>query len=40
VASNHKLWSRTVVFVNYDENGGLFDHVRPPTPKPGTRDES
>jgi phospholipase C len=27
------------VFVCHDENGGFFDHVRPPTPPPGTRGE-
>ncbi|MEY2402574.1 MAG: phospholipase [Acidimicrobiaceae bacterium] len=25
------LWSRTLLFVTYDEWGGFFDHVRPPT---------
>ncbi len=25
--------------LNYDENDGLFDHVVPPTPQPGTADE-
>src|SRR5262249_3871220 len=24
------LWSRSVLFINYDEWGGFFDHVRPP----------
>jgi len=36
---NPKLWESTVVFLNYDENDGLFDHVPPPTPPPGTPDE-
>ncbi|WP_286037084.1 alkaline phosphatase family protein, partial [Mycobacterium tuberculosis] len=26
-------------FINYDENGGFFDHVVPPTPPPGTPGE-
>lgn len=26
------VWSRTVLFLNYDENDGLFDHVIPPMP--------
>jgi phospholipase C len=24
------LWPRTALFINYDEWGGFFDHVRPP----------
>ncbi len=34
-----KVWGRTVVFVTYDEPGGYFDHVRPPRPPAGSRDE-
>jgi phospholipase C len=37
--SNEKLWSKTVLFVNYDENGGFFDHVVPHTPPAGTPGE-
>ena len=37
--SNPKLWSRTAFIVSYDENDGLFDHVVPPTPPPGTPGE-
>jgi phospholipase C len=37
--SNPKLWAKTVVIINYDENDGLFDHVVPPTAARGTRDE-
>jgi phospholipase C len=29
---NPKVWSRTVLFLNYDENDGFFDHVVPPAP--------
>lgn len=29
-----EVWSKTVVFLNYDENGGFFDHMPPPTPPP------
>ncbi|HEX3650218.1 MAG TPA: phospholipase C, phosphocholine-specific [Pseudonocardiaceae bacterium] len=36
---NPKLWESTVLFVNYDENDGFFDHVVPPTAPPGTPDE-
>lgn len=37
--SNSAVWSKTVLFVTYDENGGFFDHVAPPTPPPGTPGE-
>ncbi len=37
--SNQALWARTVVILNYDENDGLFDHVVPPLPQPGTPGE-
>ncbi|MBV8196082.1 MAG: phospholipase [Candidatus Dormibacteraeota bacterium] len=33
------LWSSTVLFVTWDENGGFFDHVPPPTADPGTPGE-
>jgi phospholipase C len=33
------VWERTALIVSYDENGGLFDHVRPPSPAAGTRGE-
>ena len=37
--SNPKVWAKTVFFINYDENGGFFDHVVPPTAPPGTPGE-
>ena len=37
--SNREVWSKTVVFISYDENGGYFDHVAPPVAPPGTPDE-
>jgi phospholipase C len=37
--SNPKVWRRTALFITWDENGGFFDHVPPPVPKPGTRGE-
>ena len=37
--SNPKVWEKTAVIVSYDENGGFFDHVSPPTPPPGTLGE-
>ncbi len=32
LTSNPEVWRHTVVFLNYDENGGFFDHLVPPTP--------
>jgi phospholipase C len=32
LTANPKVWSRTVLFLNYDENDGFFDHVVPPAP--------
>ena len=32
LTANPEVWSKTVVFVMYDENDGFFDHVVPPTP--------
>jgi phospholipase C len=37
--SNPRLWARTALILNYDENDGLFDHVVPPLPEPATQDE-
>jgi phospholipase C len=34
-----RVWAKTVLIVSYDENGGFFDHVAPPTPPPGTPGE-
>ena len=36
---NQKLRDSTVVFLNYDENDGFYDHVPPPVPPPGTPHE-
>jgi len=30
LTSNRELWSKTAVFITYDENDGFFDHVVPP----------
>jgi len=30
LTSNPAVWSKTVLFVNFDENDGFFDHVPPP----------
>jgi phospholipase C len=39
VVSNPGLWEKTAIIVSYDENGGFFDHVPPPTAPPGTHGE-
>jgi len=36
---NRHVWAQTVMFVTWDENGGFFDHVAPPTAPPGTPGE-
>ena len=36
LTSNAELWSKTALIITWDENGGFFDHVEPPTPPPGT----
>jgi phospholipase C len=37
--ANPRVWEKTVFIVTYDENGGFFDHVPPPTAPPGTPGE-
>jgi phospholipase C len=37
--SNPAVWEKTVLIISYDENGGFFDHVVPPTAPPGTPGE-
>jgi phospholipase C len=32
LAANPAVWSKTVFIINYDENGGFFDHVPAPLP--------
>jgi len=39
IAANPDVWKKTVFILDYDENDGLFDHVVPPTPPPGTAHE-
>ncbi len=36
LVSNPDLWSKTALFVTYDEEGGFFDHEVPPTPPPSS----
>ncbi|MHB8573394.1 MAG: alkaline phosphatase family protein [Candidatus Dormibacteria bacterium] len=37
--ANPLTWARTALFYTYDENGGFFDHVAPPTAPAGTPGE-
>jgi phospholipase C len=37
--SNPRVWAKSVVIINYDENDGQFDHVLPPAALPGTPGE-
>ena len=39
LTANPELWSRTALFLMYDENDGWFDHVPPPTAPAGTAGE-
>ncbi|GIF46792.1 phospholipase C [Asanoa ferruginea] len=32
LASNPEVWSKMALFITYDEEGGFFDHMPPPTP--------
>ncbi len=39
LTSNPKVWEKTALIVSYDENGGFYDHVPPPTAPHGTPGE-
>jgi phospholipase C len=39
IAANPEVWAKTAFILSYDENDGIFDHVPPPTPPPGTDNE-
>ncbi|MGW1768781.1 phosphocholine-specific phospholipase C [Streptomyces sp. NPDC002073] len=39
LAANPEVFDSTVLFLNYDENDGFFDHVAPPVAPPGTPGE-
>jgi phospholipase C len=39
LVSNKEVWSKTVLFIMYDENDGFFDHVAPPVAPIGTPGE-
>ena len=36
LTSNPEVWSKTALFINWDENDGFFDHVIGPYPSVGT----
>ena len=35
LTSNPAIWEKTALIISYDENGGFFDHVAPPTAAQG-----
>jgi len=39
LTANPDVWSKTALFIMYDENDGWFDHVPPPTAPAGTPGE-
>ncbi|MCM2495823.1 phosphocholine-specific phospholipase C [Burkholderia glumae] len=38
LTSNPDTWSKTALFITYDENDGFFDHVVPPSPPMSSRE--
>jgi phospholipase C len=39
LTANPAVWEKTALFATYDENGGFFDHLPPPTAPAGTPGE-
>lgn len=39
IASDPETWSKTAIFLNFDENDGYYDHVPPPLPPRDVVDE-
>jgi phospholipase C len=39
LTANPAIWEKTALIINYDENGGFYDHVPPPTAPRGTPGE-
>ncbi|HEY6500007.1 MAG TPA: phospholipase C, phosphocholine-specific [Streptosporangiaceae bacterium] len=39
IGADPDVFNSTLIIVNYDENDGQFDHVPPPVPAPGAKDE-
>jgi phospholipase C len=40
LASNPSVYANTVFILNYDENGGFFDHIPPPCPPTANNNDS
>ena len=40
LTADPKVWAKTLLILTYDENGGFFDHVPPPTPRRARRARS
>ena len=40
LASNPEVWSKMALFITYDEEGGFFDHLVPPTPPQSRADRA
>jgi phospholipase C len=38
LASHPEVWSKMALFITYDEEGGFFDHLVPPTPPTSSAD--
>lgn len=38
LGNNPEVFKKTVFFLNYDEQGGFFDHIPPPTPPANAQD--
>jgi phospholipase C len=38
LTSNSEVWSKTILFINWDENDGGFDHIISPTPPQTSND--
>ncbi|MCE0743077.1 phospholipase C, phosphocholine-specific [Acetobacter sicerae] len=36
LTDNPDVWSKTALFIMFDENDGFFDHIVPPSPPPST----
>src|SRR5207302_7789772 len=39
LTARRDVWARTLLLITWDENGGFFDHVPPPTAPAGTLGE-
>jgi phospholipase C len=39
IVAHPNMWRKSALFITWDENGGFFDHVPPPTPPKGAKGE-